>query len=93
MNVADQKFTSNTSTNARVFKGKEAIRKQFPWQILIHMKFKNVRGEEENTMSGGTLISRKHVLTAAHNFYDEEDMTKYIQCTYTLHSRTCFSDF
>ena len=69
---------SDTSTNARIFKGKEAIRKQFPWQILIHMKFKNVRGEEENTMSGGTLISRKHVLTAAHNFYDEEDMTKYI---------------
>ena len=64
------------ASNARVFKGKEAIQKQIPWQIMIQMKFKDLAGEDDNSISGGTLISRKHVLTAAHNFFYIEDMTK-----------------
>ena len=74
-------------TNARIFKGKEVIQKQYPWQMLIHMKFKNIAGEMGYKEVGGTLISRKHVLTAAHNFYHLEDRTKYISSSTYLKSR------
>ena len=69
---------SDTSTNARIFKGKEAIQKQYPWQLMLQMDFDNLAGEKKRKIFGGTLISRKHVLTVAHNFYHSEDLTKYV---------------
>ena len=78
---AELNMRVNTLTHARIFQAKEAIQKQYPWQLLIHMKFENLAGIMGNKEVGGTLISRIHVLTAAHNFYHLEDRTRYISIT------------
>ena len=61
---------SGTSSNARIFKGKETLEKQHPWYILIQISYKDSSGKTFNQHSGGALISRKHVLTVAHSFFE-----------------------
>ena len=61
------------SSNARIYNGKTAFEKQFPWQMLIQVTYNNDMGEERNPRAGGILISRKHVLSVAHAFYHEKD--------------------
>ena len=65
------------SSNARIFNGKAAFEKQFPWQILIQVAYINDKDQKKTTRSGGSLISRKHVLTVAHAFYELEDDSRY----------------
>ena len=65
------------SSNARIYNGKTAFEKQFPWQLLIQVTYKNDKGEEQNPRAGGILVSRKHVLTVAHAFYHEKDSSRY----------------
>ena len=61
------------SSNARIYNGKTAFEKQFPWQMLIQVTYDNDKGEERNPRAGGILVSRKHVLSVAHAFYHEKD--------------------
>jgi secreted trypsin-like serine protease len=46
---------------ARIIKGQSAHRGEFPWQVGIIVNDEN--------FCGGSLISRSHVLTAAHCVY------------------------
>ena len=64
---------SEYSSNARIYNGKTAFEKQFPWQLLIQVTYNNDKGEEQNPRAGGILVSRKHVLSVAHAFYHEKD--------------------
>ena len=64
------------SSNARIFNGKPALEKQFPWQLLIWVRYKDDKGKRIKVKSGGTLISRKHFLIVAHAFYDSDDNSR-----------------
>ena len=59
-----------SSSSARIFKGKDASVNQFPWQIYKEIYFADESGKEKMSRGGGTLISKKHVLTTAHSFFD-----------------------
>ena len=54
---------NKTLQNTRIYNGRDAhpVHEPFPWQIFLTMNFKTC---------GGSLISRKHILTAAHCFFD-----------------------
>ena len=65
------------SSNARIFNGNAAFEKQFPWQMLIQVAYIDDKDQKRKSRSGGTLISRKHVLTVAHAFYELEDDSRY----------------
>ena len=47
----------------RILNGETAVPHRYPWQVLLEIHHK--MGE---TRCGGTLISKKHVLTAQHCF-------------------------
>ena len=64
------------SSNARIFNGKPALEKQFPWQLLIWVRYKDDKGKRIKVQSGGTLISRKYFLIVAHAFYDSDDNSR-----------------
>ena len=55
-------------SNTRIFRGKPAPKDHSPWFILIKMKFNG--GLE--VFFGGSLITCKHILTAAHCFFDRD---------------------
>ena len=61
---------SGTSSNARIFKGKETIQKQHPWYIFLQITYKDSLGKKFIGRLGGALISRKHFLTVAHAFFE-----------------------
>ena len=67
-----------SSNNARIYNGKTAFEKQFPWQMLIQVTYNNDKGEERNPRAGGILVSRKHVLSVAHAFYHEKDGSRQV---------------
>ncbi len=65
-------------SNARIFNGMPAFEKQFLWQLLIWVSYKDDKGKKRKVKAGGTLISRKHFLTFAHAFYERDDNSRYI---------------
>ena len=46
-----------------VLRGRQAMRKTLPWQVLIRGK----------NVCGGTLVSMKHVISAAHCFQNKDE--------------------
>ena len=66
------------SSNARIFNGMPAFEKQFPWQLLIWVSYKDDKGKKWKGKAGGALISRKHILTVAHAFYEIDDNSRYM---------------
>ena len=56
---------SRTRQNSKIYKGRNAKKDRYPWQIFLLMSSNN-----DDDICGGTLISTKHILTAAHCFYD-----------------------
>lgn len=56
-------------SNARIFKGQTARKDRYPWQIILLFSTKKM-----NIDCGGTLISTKHILTAAHCLFDVKQL-------------------
>ena len=54
--------TITTSQNSRIWNGFDAPSRRYPWYVHI----KEFHKKKEVQSSGGTLISKKHVLTCAH---------------------------
>ena len=61
-------FPNTTSADFQaILSGRNAMRKTLPWQVMI--KGKNI--------CGGTLVSAKHVISAAHCFQDHDETYAY----------------
>ena len=60
---ADECGLPATNRFGRILNGRDAMRKQWPWMVLIRYK---IRISDKQKLCGGTLISRNWVLTAAH---------------------------
>lgn len=56
-------FISIFQESDRVLGGEDTAMDEFPWMALIQYRNKNGR---KNFACGGTIISQRHVLTAAH---------------------------
>ena len=61
--------SKKTQNNARIFNGQDAAPMQFPWQVFLEIKAK-INGS--TVFGGAVLVSKKHILTSAHAFYDHE---------------------
>jgi secreted trypsin-like serine protease len=55
-----------TVSSFRLIGAKKASIGQFPWMAML--QYKSKAGGEISFLCGGALISKKHVLTAAHCF-------------------------
>ncbi|OQV14678.1 putative Chymotrypsin-like protease CTRL-1 [Hypsibius exemplaris] len=56
----------NETQFTRVRGGEEAVSGSWPWQVRVG--FKNPLGQKAGFMCGGSIIDRRHILTASHCF-------------------------
>ena len=66
------KSKGRTIQNTRIFRGRNAKDERYPWQIFLKIFYS--KDETQNKNCGGSLISRRHILTAAHCFFDTTTM-------------------
>ena len=69
----------NNKRNARIFRGIDATIDSYPWYVVIELRFfkppkwlsrlKDIFTGQFMQFSGA-LVTRRHILTAAHGFYD-----------------------
>ena len=58
--------STTSSTNSRIWNGENVPNNlKYPWFVYV-VEYTNVPEEKTIQASGGTLISKKHVLTCAH---------------------------
>ena len=55
-----------SAINSRIWNGNDANKLRYPWYIHIKEYENPDPDPDSGTASGGTLISKKHVLTCAH---------------------------
>ena len=69
----------NNVAKHRIYQGKDVLQGRFPWQLHMTLEFasQNSTYTDYEYLGGAVLISRRHVLTAAHNFYLEEPNNPY----------------
>ena len=69
----------NNVDKPRIYQGKDVLQGRFPWQLHMTLEFasQNSTYTDYEYLGGAVLISRRHVLTAAHNFYLEEPNNPY----------------
>ena len=68
----------NNKRNARIFRGIDATIDSYPWYVVIELRFfkppkwlSRLKLKLEQFMQfSGALVTRRHILTAAHGFYD-----------------------
>ena len=66
-------------SNARIFRGSDATKNEFPWYININTHFPSFHKAGSGFNGGGVLISMKHVLTVAHLFFGNlKNKTQYL---------------
>ena len=65
------KAKKGTAKNSRIYNGRDAKNGQYPWHIYLKI-VAQVGPDESYFNCGGSLISRKHILTAAHCFFDPD---------------------
>ena len=72
------RYVKNNNT-ARIYQGKDVLQGRFPWQLHMTLEFASQSSTDTNYeyMGGAVLISRRHVLTAAHHFYMERPNNPY----------------
>ena len=58
-----------TKSNAKIHNGQDAPVNEYPWHVLVQLKFQNYPNPNKFSFFGGILVSKRHVVTAAHSFY------------------------
>ena len=58
--------------NTRIYKGSDANAGRYPWMIFLKIDAFVATPQQRFSIFGGSLISRKHILTAAHPFHHPE---------------------
>ena len=62
------------NSNTRIYRGKDATKNMFPWYIDLKIGYPDIKNPNKKNsfleiFGGGALISKQHILTAAHLFY------------------------
>ena len=59
-----------SGATSRIYKGNDVLEGRFPWQLFLIIEFFDfgIRSDVEY-IAGAVLISKRHALTAAHNFF------------------------
>ena len=69
------KYVKRTNgAKSRIYQGTDVMEGRFPWQILMTIEF--FSNNQSEYISGAVLISKRHVLTAAHMFYMNQPSSK-----------------
>ena len=70
------------NSNAKIYNGQNATQNMFPWYVDLKIGFPDFKHPKNpksfvNFHGGGTLISKKHILTVAHSFYPNYEKEKF----------------
>ena len=60
----------SSEAKSRIYKGKDVPEGRFPWQLFLIIEFFEFgKRSDVEYIAGAVLISKRHALTAAHNFF------------------------
>ena len=60
----------SSEAKSRIYNGKDVLEGRFPWQLFLIIEFFEFgKRSDYEYIAGAVLISKRHALTAAHNFF------------------------